>query len=87
MFYGFLDVLTGQVTDINAGHNPPALVTSDGSVSFLMIAANIPLGVMDDMTYEEAELRLANTDSIMRPLIIMKSLQKIRGQLSVGSFQ
>ncbi len=64
-FCGFLDILTGKVTYINAGHNPPAIVRSDGSVSFMKISANVPLGVLDDMVYEEAHLQLQPGDTIV----------------------
>jgi len=64
-FCGFLDILTGDVTYINAGHNPPVIVTSDGSVSFVKISANVPLGVLDDMAYEEARLKLHPGDTMI----------------------
>jgi len=57
-FCGFLYLSTGDVTYINAGHNPPAIVKADGSVSFLKTAANVPLGVMEDMNYSEGKLHL-----------------------------
>lgn len=57
-FCGFLDVLTGDVSYINAGHNLPVIVKTDGSVSFLKLTANIPLGVMDDIFYSEAKIHL-----------------------------
>ncbi len=64
-FCGFLDVLTGEVTYINAGHNPPALIQADGRASFLKITPNIPLGVMDDMIYHEEHLHLGEGDMLV----------------------
>lgn len=64
-FCGFLDILTGNVTYINAGHNPPAIVKADGSVSFLKVPANLPLGVMDDMNYQEEKLHLEQGDTLV----------------------
>jgi sigma-B regulation protein RsbU (phosphoserine phosphatase) len=64
-FCGFLDITTGDVTYINAGHNPPAVVTADGSASFLKLTANVPLGVMDDMNYEEGKLHLEPGDTLV----------------------
>lgn len=64
-FCGFFDVLTGDVTYINAGHNPPALVKSNGSAAFLKITANVPLGVMDDMNYTEGNLHLEQGDTLV----------------------
>jgi sigma-B regulation protein RsbU (phosphoserine phosphatase) len=64
-FCGFLDITTGDVTYINAGHNPPVIVKTDGSVSFLKVTANVPLGVMDDMNYEEGKLCLEPGDTLV----------------------
>ena len=64
-FCGFFDVLTGDVTYINAGHNPPVLVKGNGSATFLKITANVPLGVMDDMNYTEGNLHLEQGDTLV----------------------
>ncbi len=65
MFCGVLDILTGEVTYINAGHNPPAIVKADGSASFLKILANLPMGAMDDIYYEEGHLHLEKGDTLV----------------------
>jgi phosphoserine phosphatase RsbU/P len=64
-FCGFLDIMTGDVTYINAGHNPPVIVKADGSASFLKVTANVPLGVIDSMNYEEEKLHLASGDTLL----------------------
>ncbi|MHB8137262.1 MAG: PP2C family protein-serine/threonine phosphatase [Smithellaceae bacterium] len=64
-FCGFLDITTGDVTYINAGHNPPVIVKADGSASFLSVPANVPLGVMDNMNYEEKKLHLEQGDTLV----------------------
>ena len=64
-FGGFLDITTGEVTYINAGHNPPVIVRADGSASFLKVKANVPLGVMADMHYEEGNLHLDSGDTLL----------------------
>lgn len=64
-FCGVLDVQTGEITYINAGHNPPAIMKGDGSAAFLKMAANLPLGAMDDMEYAEGALHLAKGDTLV----------------------
>ena len=64
-FCGVLDVLTGEITYINAGHNPPAIVKADGSVAFFKVVANLPLGAMDDMEYAEGNLHLEEGDTLV----------------------
>jgi sigma-B regulation protein RsbU (phosphoserine phosphatase) len=64
-FCGFLNVLTGDVTYINAGHNPPVIVDARGSVSFMTVSPNVPLGVVDDVVYEERHFKLNWGDTLV----------------------
>ncbi len=64
-FCGFLDLKTGDVTYINAGHNPPAIVKADGSVSFLKVITDPPLGIRDDISYSEGILHLEIGDTLI----------------------
>ncbi|MBP7765173.1 MAG: SpoIIE family protein phosphatase [Deltaproteobacteria bacterium] len=64
-FCGLLDISTGEVTYVNAGHNPPVLVKAGGDVSLLSVAANVPLGIVEGMTYEEGTLRLDGGDTLV----------------------
>lgn len=68
---GILDPQTGDVTCANAGHNPPALIRSDGSVSFVDVPPGLVAGVMDDadvgavtLTLSPGETLLLYTDGI-----------------------
>jgi sigma-B regulation protein RsbU (phosphoserine phosphatase) len=51
-FYGLLDPHSKRLVYINAGHNPPLLVRTDGSCQ-LLDRGGIPLGVFDDTQYSE----------------------------------
>ena len=64
-FCGVLDIQAGEITYINAGHNPPVIMKGDGSVAFLKVTANLPLGAMDDMEYGEGTLHLAKGDTLV----------------------
>ncbi len=57
-FYGILNLETGKMTYSNAGHNPPYIINKDGKVIALESTGDIVIGVMDGITYHEAEVRL-----------------------------
>jgi sigma-B regulation protein RsbU (phosphoserine phosphatase) len=56
-FIGVLDPKTGEVTYCNAGHNPPVLMSPDGSHRLLEAGGPI-LGVFEDPHLEEGRLLL-----------------------------
>ena len=60
---GQLDIFTGRVSYVNAGHNPPVLRQAD-SVDFLRGARGLVLGAMSGMRYRAEELHLAPGDGI-----------------------
>ena len=60
---GELNVMTGQVTFVNAGHNPP-VVRQDGMLSFLKTRPSLVLGAMPGIHYRAEELQLAAGDGI-----------------------
>jgi sigma-B regulation protein RsbU (phosphoserine phosphatase) len=61
LFYGELDPQTHRLVYVNAGHLPPVLVRSDGSVESLE-PAGPPLGLLGDAAYPEREVRLEPGD-------------------------
>ncbi|MBR5107017.1 MAG: SpoIIE family protein phosphatase [Bacteroidales bacterium] len=58
LFLGVLDLSTGRLRYCNAGHDRPALVGE--SVEELPALANVPVGVFDDVTYQEQEAMIAS---------------------------
>ncbi len=60
---GELNVETGRVTYVNAGHNPPA-VRRGGAVAFLRGAPGLVLGALAGVPYRSGELQLAPGDAI-----------------------
>jgi len=58
-FIGVLDPSTGEVTYCNAGHNPPILMSPDGSYRLLETGGPV-LGVMPDIPMVEGHLRLTD---------------------------
>ncbi|WP_280685179.1 SpoIIE family protein phosphatase [Kitasatospora sp. MAA19] len=56
--YAIYDPVSGHCTMARAGHPPPALVQTDGSVEFVDLPAGPPLGV-GGLPFETTELQLA----------------------------
>jgi serine phosphatase RsbU (regulator of sigma subunit) len=63
-FYGILDLETGDLTYANAGHLPPYLLKHGQGVTPMAITPGLPLGVVDEFTFEPMRLRLAPGDAI-----------------------
>ena len=65
VFCAIYNTKTGLVTYCNAGHNPPHLLRSDGTVEVLPKSNNALVGIFDDMEYEENTLQLASGDTLV----------------------
>lgn len=63
-YYAILDPATGRLHYANAGQDLPYVRRADGSVSELW-ATGMPLGLMNDMVYEEQETALAPGDELL----------------------
>ena len=64
VFYGVIDLQTGRVDYVNAGHNPPYLVTAAGEVSVLPRTGGIAVAVAEGFSYREGQLVLAPGDKL-----------------------
>lgn len=60
---GVLDIQSGTLTYVNAGHNPP-LLYSDGQYSFLKSKPGFILAGMDSSRYRQVELQMMPNDRI-----------------------
>ena len=65
VFYAILEVSTGKLTYCNAGHNPPYLVKSDGTVSALPMTGDTMLGVISNIEYHEKSITLGKGDTLV----------------------
>ena len=63
-FICVLDLNTGEVTYINAGHNRPFIIGEDGRFSMVQAKANLALGMMEGVPYKEQKLTLAKYNCI-----------------------
>jgi sigma-B regulation protein RsbU (phosphoserine phosphatase) len=64
VFYGVLDLRTGDLRYANGGHNPPLRLLRDGAVEELPRTGGMALGVMDGMPYTEASVTLQVDDTL-----------------------
>jgi len=62
-FMGYLDIPSGRLTCVNAGHNPPLLL-KDNRFQWVKIKRGLVLGGMEDMCYKEETLTLEKGEMI-----------------------
>jgi sigma-B regulation protein RsbU (phosphoserine phosphatase) len=65
LFYGILDLATGEIRYSNGGHNAPYILRKDGSVEQIEQVGGIMLGFLDDQRYKENEIMLNDGDAII----------------------
>lgn len=65
LFYAVLNVRTGEMQYVNAGHNPPYILHKDGSLETLPTSKNICLGVLEGYNYTSDSLTLQKGDSLV----------------------
>jgi serine phosphatase RsbU (regulator of sigma subunit)/pSer/pThr/pTyr-binding forkhead associated (FHA) protein len=63
-FIGILDPKTGELTYVNAGHNPPLVAHADGSVDRLG-GTGLILGILPIATYTQQTCTLAPGDALL----------------------
>ncbi|HSO85271.1 MAG TPA: SpoIIE family protein phosphatase [Draconibacterium sp.] len=64
VFYGILNTQTGEVDYVNAGHNPPYILSSNG-VSKVDMTNGLALGVIDDFIFESKKIQLKKGDQLL----------------------
>jgi sigma-B regulation protein RsbU (phosphoserine phosphatase) len=65
LFYGVLDTGKKTITYVNAGHNPPLVLSKKGGDIVMLAAKGIALGIMSDITLEEKEVPLREGDVVI----------------------
>jgi len=64
VFYGILDVRSGEFAYSNGGHNPPWVVRASGEVELLPGTGDLVLGGLDHSEYHASRVMLAPGDSV-----------------------
>ena len=62
---GILDLPSGVLTYVNAGHNPPVILRRDGSVEWMCMQPGLVLAAMTDIPYLGNETRLERGDRLL----------------------
>lgn len=65
VFYGLLNLKTGELSYCNGGHNLPYLVSADGNVTEVEDVGGLLLGKFEDAPYDMATIQLNPGDSIV----------------------
>ena len=64
VFYGILNIKSGEIKYTNAGHNPPYLIKKDGSVNEVERTGDIVLGAMEDFPFKIKTLTIEPGDTL-----------------------
>ena len=64
VFYGVLHLPSGGLRYVNAGHNPPYLLSAAGTLQALPRTGGVAVAVSEDFVYREASLQLAPGDRL-----------------------
>ena len=65
VFYGILNVTTGEVTYSNAGHNPPYVLKRNGEVSMVPLTNDPMVGAINGVDYHDGKLQLEKGDKLV----------------------
>ncbi|MFI3300251.1 MAG: SpoIIE family protein phosphatase [Candidatus Gastranaerophilales bacterium] len=65
VFYCELELSTGILTCVNAGHNPPLIKRANGEVEVVGISPNIVVGAINEVQYSSTQIKLNKGDTIL----------------------
>lgn len=65
LFCGIINLKTGALRMVNAGHNPPIIGNNKDGYQFIELNQNIALGVLDDFEFKVCETQLNKNDRIL----------------------
>jgi sigma-B regulation protein RsbU (phosphoserine phosphatase) len=65
LFYGVLNMSTGEVDYCNGGHNAPCMLSVDGRLEFLKQNGNSALGIKEDLEYQSGTALLESGSSLI----------------------
>lgn len=65
VFYGVLDLTTGELTYANAGHNPGFLVCPSTGETQALVRTGVPLGMIPDRQWERATVTIQPDDRLV----------------------
>ena len=63
-FIAILNLETGNMQFVNAGHNPPIIGNNKDGFNYLEVNQNIALGILEDFEFEHDEINLKKNDKV-----------------------
>jgi sigma-B regulation protein RsbU (phosphoserine phosphatase) len=64
VFYGIMNTRTGEFRYSNAGHNPPYIVSPDGTVRSIELTHDIVMGVIDGVKFKTKSVTINKGDAL-----------------------
>ena len=64
VFYGILNTQTGEVDFVNAGHNPPYIMSANG-LEKVEMTDGLALGVMEEFEFQSKKLKMNKGDQLL----------------------
>ncbi len=64
LFVGILHIRTGALQFSSGGHNPPYIIRADGKIEAMELTGGIPLGIVEDFSYQSKMTGLKKDDTI-----------------------
>ena len=65
LLYGSLDLSSGRLRMVSAGHHSPLRVRSDGKAEVLACTPGLPLGIQQERRYAQSEYHLEPGDTLL----------------------
>lgn len=65
LFFASLDVKSGEITYVNAGHNPPLHFHASENKLYKLVRTGIPVGIESNSSYEQRSITLNSGDFIL----------------------
>ncbi|HPR32736.1 MAG TPA: SpoIIE family protein phosphatase [Prolixibacteraceae bacterium] len=63
-FLGIINVETGHMKYVNAGHNPPVILREGKDPTLFEVTKDLPIGLFEEHSYEEKEMFIKANDRI-----------------------
>jgi sigma-B regulation protein RsbU (phosphoserine phosphatase) len=65
VFLGMLNIKTGEMSYVNAGHNPPLILNQNNEAAFLESEKNIALGLNEDFSFKSDQYTFRPGEAIL----------------------
>jgi sigma-B regulation protein RsbU (phosphoserine phosphatase) len=81
MFYGVMNLATGELAYVSAGHNPPLLGRASGEIVTLPQTGGVALGVVEGFTFNSGKVTLSAGDLLFMFTDGVTEASQVDGQL------